>query len=39
MKKKNADKTIPFLAELSAERFEAVIHSISDGVFTVLSTV
>lgn len=35
MKKKNADKTIPFLAELSAERFEAVIHSISDGVFTV----
>ena len=35
MKKKNADKTIHFLAELSAERFEAVIHSISDGVFTV----
>ena len=35
MKKKNADKTIPFLAELSVERFEAVIHSISDGVFTV----
>ena len=35
MQKKIPLNVTPFLAELSPERFEAVIHSVSDGVFTV----
>ena len=35
MQKKIPLNVTPFLAELSPERFEAIIHSISDGVFTV----
>jgi PAS domain S-box-containing protein len=35
MKNKNLTTATPFLSEASPERFEAVIHSISDGVFTV----
>ncbi|OEU44551.1 MAG: Fis family transcriptional regulator [Desulfobacterales bacterium S7086C20] len=35
MKDKNGAKITPFLSEASPDRFEAVIHSISDGVFTV----
>jgi len=35
MKNKNLTTATPFLSEASPEHFEAVIHSISDGVFTV----
>jgi PAS domain S-box-containing protein len=35
MKKKRLLKATPFLDTPSPDRFEAVIHSISDGVFTV----
>lgn len=35
MKNNNFANATPFLNEASPERFEAVIHSISDGVFTV----
>jgi len=35
MQKKIPLNVTPFLTELSPERFEAIIHSISDGVFTV----
>jgi len=35
MKDKKGTKITPFLSEDSPDRFEAVIHSISDGVFTV----
>ncbi|MBN2062645.1 MAG: sigma 54-interacting transcriptional regulator [Deltaproteobacteria bacterium] len=35
MKDKDTTKINPFLSESSPDRFEAVIHSISDGVFTV----
>jgi len=35
MKKKRLLKATPFLDKPSPDRFEAVIHSISDGVFTV----
>ena len=35
MKNKNLTTATPFLSQASPERFEAVIHSISDGVFTV----
>ena len=37
MKKKIPLNVTPFLAVLSPERFEAIIHSISEGVFTVNS--
>ena len=37
MKKKVPLNVTPFLAVLSPERFEAIIHSISEGVFTVNS--
>lgn len=35
MKNNNFANATPFLNEASPERFESVIHSISDGVFTV----
>jgi len=35
MKDKSGTKIMPFLSEASPDRFEAVVHSISDGVFTV----
>jgi PAS domain S-box-containing protein len=35
MQKKNCFNSVAFLGEPSPERFEAVIHSISEGVFTV----
>jgi PAS domain S-box-containing protein len=35
MENKKFSTVTPFLSEVSPERFEAVIHSISDGVFTV----
>jgi hypothetical protein len=34
MKEKNCFNSVAFLGEPSLERFEAVIHSISEGVFT-----